>query len=112
MALNGFCILVLEEDAPTATRVVSDLEKARADVVTAWNATEALHRLAHFSFAGASLDYRQGANDRHRVVLHLKEKGIPFLVRTQHQPPADWNAMVVARPGDVVGALARLLGTA
>jgi DNA-binding response OmpR family regulator len=107
--LRTHCILLLiERDAGAASRLVVEVENAGADVVVAAHATEALQHVDTFTFTAAAIDYWQGAN-RDRVASRLRALDVPFVVLSAHAPPAEWRAPAIARPGEVVGALARLL---
>ncbi len=109
MQLTGRCILLLVEDARLAAHLVTDLERAHADLVVAAHSFEAIERLRKFMFAAAVLDYRHKGEERKGVASMLTERGIPILVLAKDCPPPDWSGTVVNSMEDVVPALASLL---
>ncbi|KAB2916625.1 MAG: hypothetical protein F9K29_11070 [Hyphomicrobiaceae bacterium] len=109
MQIAGRCILLLVEDAQTAAHLVSDLERARADLVVAAHSFEAIERLRKFTFAAAVIDYRRGGQERKGVAVMLAERGIPLLVLAEDRPPEHLGGTVVNSREGIVPALASLL---
>jgi CheY-like chemotaxis protein len=88
-SLAGQCILVLEDDAANATKLVHAIEGAGGDTIYAANAFEALQRLDQFDINAAVIDYLDGGADRTAVVARLRFEGIPFA--STRPPPRRLN---------------------
>ena len=103
------CILVLEHDAEIATQLVLALEAARADVVYAANALEALDRLTHFLFNAAVVDCFERTDNRKRVTARLLELKIPFCVLSREEKTQGRGTPVIRQVDHVVPTLVALL---
>jgi CheY-like chemotaxis protein len=114
--LDGETVLVVEEDAAAADRVMAILERAGAEVLVARGAEEALARLAQFDFSAAVLDWRPERSAHRAEMRSLREDGVRILFHAA-DPPEDAVAACgdpvlskLAPAGEIVAALVRLTG--
>jgi CheY-like chemotaxis protein len=114
--LDGETVLVVEEDASMADRMMAILERAGAEVLVARGAEEALSRLAQFDFSAAVLDWRPERHAHRAVTRWLREDGVRILFQAAHPPEdavlacGDPILVKQAPAAEIVGALARLTG--
>jgi CheY-like chemotaxis protein len=114
--LDGQTVLVVEEDAAMAHRLLTILEGAGAEALVARDATEALSRVAQFDFSAAVLDWRPERSAHRALTRWLREDGVRILFFAAQAPEdaiAACGDPILVKPasaGEIVGALARLTG--
>jgi CheY-like chemotaxis protein len=114
--LDGETVLVVEEDAATAERLMAILETAGAEVLVTRDAAEALARVAQFDFSVAVLDWRPEKSEHRALTRWLREDGVRILFHAAHAPEdvvAACGDPILVRPvpaAEMVSALARLTG--
>lgn len=114
--LDGQTVLVVEEDAALADRLLTAVERAGAEALVARDAAEALARVAQFDFSAAVLDWRPEKSEHRALTRWLREDGVRIVFYATHAPEdvlAACGDPILVKPasaGEIVGALARLAG--
>ena len=109
LPLAARSILILEDDATTASELVRAIEAAGAETLYAATVFEALQRLDQFSVSAAVIDHFAGAPDRDRIAARLCSLGIPFCLHAKNTPSVDLGAPTASRIDLVVPLLSAML---
>jgi DNA-binding response OmpR family regulator len=116
VSLDGYTVLVVEEERLIALDLQTALEAAGAKVVIARNAAEALGRMGQFDFTAGVIDWRPASEDHRVVARALKQRKVRFLFYATN-PPEDVTTvrgapifLKPAHPEEIVKALALLTG--
>ncbi len=115
--LNGYAVLVVEDEPFIASHLVSTLSKAGAKAESATNLANTLQYTEKMNFNAAIVDVRLRGGDCRSVCEHLSKCGIPFLFYTGYSKsdiPDEWpDAPVITKPAtdkQIVHAILSLAG--
>jgi PleD family two-component response regulator len=104
--LEGFLILLIEQDLQLARSITAELEAVHADVALARTPAEAMQQLRKFSWSAVITDL--AGQDFSNLV---RAQRIPLILHT-NRVPLDLTAPIVrrpARPGAIRDAICRLI---
>jgi CheY-like chemotaxis protein len=106
--LEGFLILLIEQDLQLARSITAELEAVHADVALARTPAEAMQQLRNFSWSWSAVITDLAGQDFSNLA---RAQRIPLLLHTNRVPP-DLTAPIVrrpARPGAIRDAICRLI---